>query len=135
MAMDTRSGAGPRPPQDRGRSPSGRISPTTAAWPIPPACRTGSPTTQWPSTRLHAAVAIEPLLQRHLADEVVDADVLRLLHHAVDLDRPRPQLERLRRLGDGLGGAELVEIVVVVVGPLVGDGTVEQVFLVALERV
>src|SRR5438552_19149246 len=57
--------------------------------------------------------------------EVVDAELLLLLHHAVDLDRPRPQLERLRCACDLLRGAELVEIIVVDVDLLLGDGAVE----------
>src|SRR6478672_1603469 len=32
---------------------------------------------------LDAAMTIEPLLERHLADEIVDRDLERLLHHAV----------------------------------------------------
>src|SRR5205807_6277496 len=43
-------------------------------------------------------VAVKPLLKRHLADQVVEADLLGLLHHAIHLDRPRPQLEGLRSL-------------------------------------
>ena len=84
---------------------------------------------------LDAAVAIEPLLQRHLADEVVEADLLLLFHHAVDLDGPRPQLERLGVAGDLLGGAEFVEIIVVGVDLLVRDGPIEHVLLVALDRI
>ena len=38
-----------------------------------------------------------------------EADLLRLLHHAVDLDRPRPQLEGLRRLDHVLARAEFIE--------------------------
>ena len=37
---------------------------------------------------------------------------LRLLDHAVDLDRPRPQLQRCAARRDVLGGAVFVEIVV-----------------------
>src|SRR4029078_7531112 len=81
--------------------------------------------------RLDAAVAIKPLFQRHLADEIVDTDLLRPLDHAVALARPRPQLERLRRLGDVLAHAELVEIVVAGVDLLVGDRPVEREFIVA----
>jgi hypothetical protein len=80
-------------------------------------------------------MAIEALLQRHLADEFVDPDLLRRLHHAVDFHGPWPQLERLRRLGHGLGRAELVEIVVAGVGLLVGDRPVERVFFIAADRI
>jgi hypothetical protein len=84
---------------------------------------------------LDAAVAIEPLLQRHPADQVIDADFQRLLHHAIDLDGPWPQLQRLRRLGDVLARTELVEIVVAEVDLLVGDGPVESVILVPRQRI
>ena len=33
---------------------------------------------------------------RHLADQIVDADLERLFHHAVDLHRPGPDAQRLR---------------------------------------
>jgi hypothetical protein len=84
---------------------------------------------------LDAAVAIEPLLQRHPADQVIDADFQRLLHHAIDLDGPWPQLQRLRRLGDVLARTELVEIVVAEVDLLVGDRPVERVFFIAADRI
>ena len=44
-------------------------------------------------------------------------------------------LQCLRRLGDRLGGAELVEIIVAVVDLLVGDRPVEHIFVVALHRI
>ncbi len=84
---------------------------------------------------LHAAVAIGALLQRQFADEIVDADLERFLHHAVDCHRPRPNWQHLRLVGDVLAGAEFVEIVVVAVDRLVGDRTVELVFFVALGRI
>ena len=80
-------------------------------------------------------MAIEPLLELHLADELVDADLLRRLHHAVDFDRPWPQLERLRCPGDALGRTELVEIVVVGIDLLVGNRAVERVLLIATRRI
>jgi hypothetical protein len=84
---------------------------------------------------LNAAVAIEPLFQRHFANEIVEPDLLRLLYHAVDLDRPGAQLERLRRLGDVLAHAEFVEIVVVEIDLLFRDRAVERERLVALDRI
>jgi len=78
---------------------------------------------------------IEPLLERHLADEIVDAELLRRLHHAVDLDGPWPQLERLRRLRDRLRRAELVEIVVILIDLLVSNRSIERVVFVASDRI
>ena len=83
----------------------------------------------------HAAVAVGALLQRHLADQFVDADLERLFHHAVDLHRPRPDRQFLRLVGDFLGRIEFVEIIVVRVDLLVGDRPVERVFRVALGRI
>jgi hypothetical protein len=60
---------------------------------------------------------------------------LRLLHHAVDLDGPRPQLERLRRLDDVLARAEFIEIIVAGIDPLLGDGTVEREFFIASDGI
>ena len=82
-----------------------------------------------------AAMPIGALLDAHLANEIVDADLERLFHHAVDLDRPRPRIQRLRRAGDGLLLAEFVEIIIVAVDLLVGDWPVEFVFGVELGRV
>ena len=70
-------------------------------------------------------MAIKPLFDAELADQIVDADLDRLFHHAVDLDGPRPDLQRLRLLGDVLARIELVEIVVVAIDLLVGDRAVE----------
>src|SRR5215813_13140669 len=129
-ARDTRSVSGRARSTDRGRFPSARISPTTAAWPAPPAWRRESRSTEWPSTTPRRNGGDRAALERHLADEIVDADLLRGLHHAVDLDRPRPQLERLRRLADALARAELVEIVVAGIDLLVGDRPIERVFFI-----
>jgi hypothetical protein len=35
-------------------------------------------------------VAVDALLELHLGEKIVDADLERLLDHAADLDRPRP---------------------------------------------
>ena len=61
---------------------------------------------------LDAAVAVEAFLQRHLRQQVVDGDGHRLLDQPVELDRPGPDLQRLRLLPDLLEGAELVVVVV-----------------------
>src|SRR5215211_811872 len=84
---------------------------------------------------LDAAMAVEPLLDRHLADEVVDADVERLLDHAVDLHGPGPGLQRPGRGGDALRGAELVEVVVVAGELLRRDRPIERVGLVPFRRI
>src|SRR6516165_11211295 len=80
-------------------------------------------------------MAVEPLLQRHLADEIVDADLLRLFHHSVDFDRPGTQLERLRRFGDAFARAEFIEVVVVGIDLFVGDRTIKREFLIALDGI
>ena len=80
-------------------------------------------------------MAVEPLLERHLADEVVDRDLERLLDHAVDLHGPGPGLERPRRRGDALRRAELIEVVVVAGELLRRDRPVERVGLVPLRRI
>jgi hypothetical protein len=74
---------------------------------------------------------IEPFLDREFAHEVVDADLERLLHHAVDPDGPGPDLQRLGLAGDVLRRIEFVEVVVVGVDLLVGDRAIELVLLVA----
>jgi hypothetical protein len=56
-------------------------------------------------------VAIHPLLQLHLAQQIVDGDGERLFDLAVDGDLPGPHLQGLGGRGDALGGAELIEIV------------------------
>ena len=45
-------------------------------------------------------MAVIPLLQRHRPHQIVDADLDRLFDHAVDLDGPGPDLQRLR--GDAI---------------------------------
>lgn len=61
-----------------------------------------------------AAVAVHAALDGAVAEEVVDVDGLRLLHHAGDLDGPGAGLEGMGvASGIGLVCAELVEIVVV----------------------
>jgi hypothetical protein len=80
-------------------------------------------------------VTVGALLQRHLADQIVDADLLRRLHHAVDLHRPRPDWQLLRLLGDLFRRIEFVEIIVVAIDLLVGDRPIEDIFLVALGRI
>src|SRR5215469_15277969 len=80
-------------------------------------------------------MAIEALLERDLLEEIVDTELLLLFDHAVDLDRPGPKLQRLRGAGNVLGRTELVEIVVVGVDFLVGDGSIEDVFFVAFSRI
>jgi hypothetical protein len=40
--------------------------------------------------RFDAAMAVCPLLQRQLADQVIDTDFHRFFHHAVNFHRPRP---------------------------------------------
>src|SRR5829696_8871725 len=84
---------------------------------------------------LDAAMAVEPLLERHLADEVVDRDLERLLDHAVDLHGPGPGLEGSRRGGDALRRAELIEVVVVAGELLRRDRPVERVGLVRFRRI
>ena len=80
-------------------------------------------------------MTIEPLLDRELAHEIVDADLERLLDHAIDLYGPGADLQRLGLLGDTLRRIKLVEIIVVAVDLLVGDRTVERERLVALARI
>ena len=62
--------------------------------------------------RLDAAMAIDPFLQRHLLQQVVEGDGEGFLHHPVDADLPRPERQFLRGPVDVLVRAELVEIVV-----------------------
>ena len=80
-------------------------------------------------------MAIEPLFEADLLQQIVDVEGQRLLDHPVDLDRPRPQFQRLRLAPDRFVGAELVEIVVGRRIFLVGYRPVEDVALVALGRV
>src|SRR5262249_54594340 len=82
--------------------------------------------------RFDAAAAVSALFKCQLAHQVVDADLYRLFHHAVDLHRPWPDRQRLRGGGDRFRGAELVEIIVVAVDLLVGDRPIESIFLVPL---
>ncbi len=84
---------------------------------------------------LDAAMAIEPLLQRHLGEQVIDADGDRLLDLALDRHRPGPQRQRLRVVLDLLAGAEFVVVVVAGGELLVGDRPVELVGLVPLHRI
>src|SRR5829696_2659015 len=80
-------------------------------------------------------MAVEPLLERHLADEVVDRDLERLLDHAVDLHGPGPGFERPGRRGDALRRAELIEVVVVAGELLRRDRPIEGVGLVPFRRI
>jgi hypothetical protein len=79
--------------------------------------------------------AIEALLERHLADDVVDPDGLFLFHHAVELHGPGADRQLLRRRDHVLVEAELVEIVVAGCDLLGGNVAVEHVFRVALNRI
>jgi len=79
-----------------------------------------------------ATMAVSPLFQRQLADQIVDADFHRLFHHAVNFHRPWPDGQRLGSSGDRFRGAEFIEIIVVAVDFLVSDRPVERIFLVAL---
>ena len=80
---------------------------------------------------LDTTVAIEALFERHRLQEVVDGDLARRFDHAVDLDLPRPRLQRLRRVIDVLGFAEFIEIVVMLVDVFGRHRPVERVSLVA----
>ena len=61
---------------------------------------------------LDAAVPVDPLLERHLVQQVVDIDGLRLGHVTVEGHGPGPDLQGLGGAVDILVAAELVEIVV-----------------------
>ena len=80
-------------------------------------------------------MAVEPLFEAHLFQQIVDVDGDRLFDHAVDLDRPRPQLEGLRVAPDRLVHPEFVEIIVGRRIFLVGQRPVERVFFAAFCRV
>ena len=77
-------------------------------------------------------MAVEPLFDTHLFEEIVDIERLRLFDHAVDLDRPGPDLQRLCLARNGFVGAEFVEVVVARRVFLIGQRPVELVALVAL---
>ena len=62
--------------------------------------------------RLDAAMAIEPLFERHLLQQFVNVDGERFLDQPVDLDRPRTDLQCLSVGCDRFLRAELVEVVV-----------------------
>ena len=62
--------------------------------------------------RFHAAVPVDSLLKRHPGNQLIHVDGERAFHVALDLDPPRPRLQRLCRARDALVRAELVEIVV-----------------------
>ena len=62
---------------------------------------------------LHAAHPVDALLGRHQLQQLVDAEAARLVHQALDAQRPRRGLEPVDVFGGvALVGAELVEIVV-----------------------
>ena len=83
----------------------------------------------------NATVTVGALFERQLTDQIIDADFHRLFHHAVNLHCPRPDRQRLRGSGDRFRRAEFIEIIVVAVDLLIGDRTIERVFLVALRRI
>ena len=83
----------------------------------------------------HAAVAVEPFLDLHALDQIVDGDLLRRIAQTVDLHTPRPRLQRGRPVGNVLRHAEFVEIIVVRVDLFRRDGAVELEGLVALGRI
>ena len=80
-------------------------------------------------------MAVEPLFERHLLQQLVDIDGERFLDQPVDLDRPRTDLQRLGVGRDRFLRAELVKVVVGRGQFFVGQRPVERVARVALGRV
>jgi hypothetical protein len=67
-------------------------------------------------------MAIDALLERDLLQEIVDADRDGLVDLAIDGDLPRADAQLLGFRRDPLGCAEFIEIIVVCIVFLIGDG-------------
>jgi hypothetical protein len=80
-------------------------------------------------------MAIEALLERHAAQEIVDVQGQGLLDQAVERHLPGPECQRLRRPADLLVRVELVKIVVASREALVGQRPIALVALVAGDRI
>ncbi len=84
---------------------------------------------------LDAAVAIDTLLELHLGQQVVEADLERLVDQPAHLNGPGPDRQLLRLAPDALVAGELVVVVVGRGQPLGRDGRGRAEFVAARGRV